>query len=491
MPAKRYTEFMMRVRGRCVISISMIGSAILVFSVSPVFAAQYRPVPVLEEHARTAEVSIWKADISNRVRFQTFDKTYKRGAFLAAGDVDGDGADELVFGAGPDHAPVVRLYETDGTLIKEFRAYEEWFKGGVRVAVADVDGDGIDEIITAPGPGMKPLIHVFNAQGEHKLEGGALAYAETFQGGVRLAAHDMDGDGSAEIITVPGPGGGPHVRIFNGRMENAGLDFFAFDEGMRDGITVTVLRTMRGPQIVIGMESWQRPIVRRFLLTDRAHLLREFYAFDPDSKSGVSVSAFDVDSDGVDEIVASQNGGTTSEVRIYDMFGTLHDKYLLHDPLFRGSLSIAQLDADGDAQMELATVALAPLVVSPEDEEKRIVVNLSQQRLYAYEHGRIAKTFLISSGTYRYPTPAVETTVLEKIPVKRYRWSYGANHPDNYDLPNVEYNLRIYGSIYIHGAYWHNNFGYRMSHGCINVDEPDAEWIYGWADVGTPVKTHY
>jgi lipoprotein-anchoring transpeptidase ErfK/SrfK len=481
----------MKVWDRIIISVSIAGSVILVLSIPNASAARYRPVPVLEEHARTAEVSIWKADISDRVRFGTFDEVYKKGAFLAAGDVDGDGVDELVFGAGPDHAPVVRIYETDGTLIKEFRAYEEWFKGGVRVAVADVDGDGVDEIVTAPGPGMKPLIHIFNIEGEHQLEGGALAYAEGFQGGIRVVAHDMNGDGSAEIITVPGPGGGPHVRIFNGSMENTGQDFFAFDASMRDGITVTVLNTFRGPQIVIGIESWQSPIIRRFIVTDRAYLLREFYAFDPDSKSGVSVSAFDVDNDGVDEIVASQNGGTTPEVRIFDMFGTLHDKYLLHDPLYRGSLSIAQLNADDDERMELATVALAPLVVSPEDDEKHIIVNLSQQRLYAYEHGRIAKTFLISSGTYKYPTPELETEVLEKIPVKRYRWSYGTNHPDNYDLPNVKDNMRIYGPFYIHAAYWHNNFGYRMSHGCINLDEPDAEWIYGWAEVGTAVKTHY
>jgi lipoprotein-anchoring transpeptidase ErfK/SrfK len=274
-------------------------------------------------------------------------------------------------------------------------------------------------------------------------------------------------------------------------MENEGRDFFAFDESSRDGITVAVIRTMRGPQIVVGMESWQSPLVRRFLLTDRAYLLKEFYAFDPDSKSGVSVFSFDADEDGIDEIVAAQNGGTTPEVRIYDMFGTLSGKFLLHDPTYRGALSAAQVHADDDGSMKLATVANAPLVVSTGDEEKRIVVNLTQQRLYAYERGRIARTFLISSGTYRHPTPELDTEVLEKVPVKRYRWNYGPNNPDNYDLPNVKDNLRIYGPIYIHGAYWHNNFGYRMSHGCINLDEPDAAWIYNWAEVGTPVKTEY
>lgn len=465
--------------------------AIFVYCIPNATAARSRPVPVLAEHAKTSDISLWEADVSGRLRFDTFESAHLRGAHLAAGDIDGDGRDEVVVGAGPAHAPDVRVYEADGTLLKEFRAYEPWFKGGVRVGVGDTDGDGRDEIVTAPGPGMQPLVHVFNESGEHELDGGALAYVEAFQGGVHLSVHDMDGDGVSEIITSPGPSGGPHVRIFTGAMENTGQDFFAFDAQMRDGITVTVLNTYRGPQIVVGIESWQRPIVRRFLITTRAHLLREFYAFHPDSRSGVTVAAFDVDADGIDEIVTAQNGGTTPEVRIYDMFGTLHGKYLLHDPDYRGALSFAQLNADDDRYPELATVALAPVVIGPTDAKKHIEVNLSQQRLYAYEHGRIANTFLISSGVWKYPTPVVKTAVLNKIPVKRYRWSYGENHPDNYDLPGVEYNLRIYGSYYIHGAYWHNNFGYRMSHGCINLDEQDAEWIYGWAEVGVPVETHY
>jgi hypothetical protein len=466
------------------------GSVVFV-CVLDVFAARTGLPPVPPEHARMAEVSIWEHDASGRRRFPTFEASYARGAHLAAGDMDGDGSDEIVLGAGPDRLPEVRIYETDGTLVKTFRAYESWFKGGVRVAVGDTDDDGVDEIITAPGPGMVPLIHVFNAKGEHELEGGALAYMKEFRGGVHLAVQDMDGDGTAEIITAPGPGGGPHVRIFSGRMENIGKDFFAFDEGARDGITVAAVNTPFGAQIVVGAESWSRPMVRRFALTDRARLLREFDVFDPVSHSGVTVAPFDADGDGIDEIVTAQNGGTAPEVRIFDMFGTLMSRYLFHDPTYRGALSFVQLDADADGRRELATVALAPVVNGPVDAEKKIIVDLADQRLYAYEHGRTANTFFISSGIRKYATPEIETEVLEKIPVKRYRWTYGPNHPDNYDLPNVKWNLRVFGAVYIHGAYWHNNFGYRMSHGCVNMRESEAEWVYNWADVGTPVAMHY
>ena len=221
-------------------------------------------------------------------------------------------------------------------------------------------------------------------------------------------------------------------------------------------------------------------------------LKKEFLAYDQENwRSGVTVAAFDKDGDGYDEIAVSPNGGTAAEVRVYDVYGGFIGKYLLHDPNYRGGLSLAQVDWHGDGWPELATVAVAPVINGPFDKEQHIEINLSEQRLYAYERGRLARSFLVSTGTYKYPTPELETKVLEKIPLKDYRWSYGVNHPDNYDLPNVQFNLRIFGPYYIHYAYWHNNFGYRMSHGCINVNKDNAEWIYNWADIGTSVETHY
>ncbi|GMU25972.1 FG-GAP repeat protein [Patescibacteria group bacterium] len=464
--------------------------ALFVSGMPPVRAAAIRPVPVRPEHARTAEVSLWRSAFTERQRFSTFEAAHVQGAFLAAGDMDGDGVEELIVGAGPNRSPEVRIYSSGGELLKSFRAYPEWFKGGVRVAAGDMDGDGKTEIVTAPGPGIAPQINIFNAEGIQVLKGGAHAYQKEFQGGAHVAVYDLNGDGKAEIVTAPGPGGGPHVRIFNEDMQNLGMDFFAFDENMRDGITLAIMRTPSGPQIVVGIESWQKPFVRRFLPVDGgAELQKEFQPFPDSWRAGVTLAAYDFDGDGVDELAIAGNGGTPPEVRIVDMFGTPFGAYLLHDPTYRGGLSMAQITRAGGGK-ELATVAVAPVVVSPRMEEKFIEVNLTEQRLYAYERGRIARTFLISSGLKKYPTPELETTVLEKIFVKDYKWIYGPGNPDNYFLPNVKYNLRIFGPFYIHYAYWHNNFGYRMSHGCINAGKADAEWIYNWADVGTPVITH-
>lgn len=116
------------------------------------------------------------------------------------------------------------------------------------------------------------------------------------------------------------------------------------------------------------------------------------------------------------------------------------------------------------------------------DLNKHISISIKEQRLRAYENGQLVNTFYISSGRWGYYTPRGNFSVLNKVPVVRYQWSYGNNHPDNYDLGNVPYNLRIMPHIYIHYAYWHNNFGKPMSRGCINVNLKDSKWIYRWAD---------
>jgi lipoprotein-anchoring transpeptidase ErfK/SrfK len=60
----------------------------------------------------------------------------------------------------------------------------------------------------------------------------------------------------------------------------------------------------------------------------------------------------------------------------------------------------------------------------------------------------------------------------------------------NYDLKDVPYVMYFFEDYAIHGAYWHNNFGTPMSHGCVNMNVPDAEWLYNWAPLGTLVSVH-
>ncbi|MBD3281206.1 L,D-transpeptidase family protein [Candidatus Uhrbacteria bacterium] len=121
---------------------------------------------------------------------------------------------------------------------------------------------------------------------------------------------------------------------------------------------------------------------------------------------------------------------------------------------------------------------------------KHITINLREQRLRAYENKRLTNEFYISSGRWGYWTRKGLHSVLKKAPVVHYAWTYGPDHPENYDLGNVPYNLRIYPHTYIHYAYWHYNFGRPMSHGCVNVNLANMKWIYRWADEGVPVLVY-
>ncbi len=120
--------------------------------------------------------------------------------------------------------------------------------------------------------------------------------------------------------------------------------------------------------------------------------------------------------------------------------------------------------------------------------EKWIDINLSTQRITAYEGSTPVYTALVSTGIARYPTVVGTFKIYAKYLSTRMTGGSGA---DYYDLPNVPHTMYFYRGYAIHGAYWHNNFGTPMSHGCVNLSLPDAEWFYNWAPIGTTVVTHY
>ncbi|MBN9517855.1 VCBS repeat-containing protein, partial [bacterium] len=220
--------------------------------------------------------------------FFAYARDFTGGAYVAVGDLDGDGVAEIVTGAGVGGAPHVKVFRMDGTELASFFAYDPTVRGGVTVAVADVDGDGVAEIVTGPGPGGGPHVKVFRADGT--AVGGFQAYAPEFRGGAFVAAGDLDGDGRAEIITGAGAGGGAHVRVFDGQTFAERFGFAAGAPGFTGGVRVGLTRVAPDGRAVIvtTLGPGDRPRVRVWSGTDGTELAG-FLAEDPGFAGGVYV----------------------------------------------------------------------------------------------------------------------------------------------------------------------------------------------------------
>jgi hypothetical protein len=196
-----------------------------------------------------AAVAVWDVNgttVTRRFSFCVGPRKFAGGAFVACGDTTGDGLDEVVVGLDGGGRPQVAVYSISGSRVKrlvQFDAYAASFTGGVRVAAADLDGDGRTEVVTAPGPGASPVVVVFAVTGSSVTELGDFdAYDPGFQGGVFVAGGLRDGAGRDRVVVSPGGGEDPYVRVFalSGSSMLDEATFLGADPGSPGGITVGV-----------------------------------------------------------------------------------------------------------------------------------------------------------------------------------------------------------------------------------------------------------
>ena len=189
----------------------------------------------------------WQAAVSDAI---IESRALLGGVTVAGGEINGLAGAEIVTGPGPGGGPHVKIFRANGAQLGPgFMAYTPGFAGGVRVASGcDFDGDGRDEIVTGPGPGGGPHVRVFklNTAGNVVTElASFFAYNGAFTGGVFVACGDVDGDGVPEIVTGAGRGGGPHVRVLRYAPSQPGrvvplFDFLAYTPGFTGGVHVAV-----------------------------------------------------------------------------------------------------------------------------------------------------------------------------------------------------------------------------------------------------------
>lgn len=167
-----------------------------------------------------------------------YGQKYSAGLSIAAADTDGDGKKEIIVGPKTGQANLIKIYDCYGRETgKSWNAFNSrWASLGANVAAGDINGDGKAEIVVGAGYGGGPQVRIFDGSGK-LISGGFFAYDQAFRGGVNVAVGDVNDDKISEIITGPGYGGGPHVAIFSARGEKLG-EWIAYDSKLKEGIRV-------------------------------------------------------------------------------------------------------------------------------------------------------------------------------------------------------------------------------------------------------------
>lgn len=278
--------------------------------------------------------------------FLPFGRGVEGTATIAGADLDADGVTDLISGAGAGLTPqVVVTSGRDGHEIHSFFAFDPSFLGGVFVAAGDVNGDGVPDVIAGAGEGSTGgHVKVFDGR-----DGGVissfLAFAPSYSGGVRVAVGDVNGDGYADIVTGTGEGVAGQVKVFSGANGSVLRSFFAYSAGFTGGIRVATGDVNGDGQadIITGAGGGASGPHVKVFDGKSGDVLRSFLAFDAGFTGGVSVAAADVDGDGkADIITGAGEGDAGGHVKVFSGGnGAEIRSFTAYDAGFTGGVSVA------------------------------------------------------------------------------------------------------------------------------------------------------
>jgi hypothetical protein len=349
------------------------------------FQPLHFPLAVGADLGGGPEVKLYDAATGGkRLDFMAYEPTFTGGVRVAVADINGDGVPDIItapggvkvtlvnvngalfpsFDMSAGRAPEIKVFSgVDGSLLDDFIAYTPSFRAGLFVAVADVNGDGKPDIITAPDatgqPGHTQVSVFFN--GSLINTGQSLApdrqfnaYDPGFGGGVRLTAADLSGDGFADIVTAPGIWSGPDIRVFAGKAltnsSSASMigEFLAYDYRYSGGVFVATgdVNGDGHPDIVTGTNGNGGPEVKAFsgstaLSNPTPTIVDDFFAYDPAFNGGARAAVVDIY--GHADIVTTAGPGGGPHVRIFDgatglQLPDAQDSFFAFDPTFSGGV---------------------------------------------------------------------------------------------------------------------------------------------------------
>jgi hypothetical protein len=238
---------------------------------------------------------------------------------VVSGDFNNDGVAEIIAGAGFGGGPAIAILDSQtGEVLQAFFAFDPAFTGGVFVAVQDVNGDGILDIIAGAGPGGGPEVRIFDGNGLTVLRS-FYAYAEDFAGGVSVASIDFNNDGILDLVTGAGPGGAPHVKVFDGATNAIISQWYAYATDFTGGVFVAAgdIGNNGNIEVVTGAGAGGAPVVAVWDPYTGA-LLAQFMAYAEDFTGGVRVAVNDGNNDRILDLVTGAGPGGGPQVNVFD-----------------------------------------------------------------------------------------------------------------------------------------------------------------------------
>lgn len=237
----------------------------------------------------------------------------------ATGSFGNNGVAYTVAAAGPGGGPAIAIVNTQtGEVTKSFFAYDPSFSGGVSIALADFNNDGVLDLVTGAGAGGGPQVNIFDGS-NFSLIKSFFAFDSSFRGGVNVGAGDINQDGFMDIVAAAGAGGGPEVRVFDGTTLAVISQWYAYESSFSGGVTVAVgdLGEDGVLEVVTGAGSGGSPLVKVFNANTGA-FITQFLAYADSFKGGISVGINDGNGNGTLDIITGAGAGGGPQVNAFD-----------------------------------------------------------------------------------------------------------------------------------------------------------------------------
>ena len=430
--------------------------------------------------ANDLDLKLFSNDLDHLKTYQLVPTDYEGTTRLALVDLGGDGQMEIVISYGNNDWPEVRLYRSEGSLVNKWHPYPEGFKGEISIAVADLDNDGKDEIVTAPAAGGGPQVRIFDGYGNPKFVPAFWAYEESYRQGLELAVN------GSEVIVSHVEGNKGIINYFDryGQKKDKIIEIELADNYEPPKIFSKDMDLDGKEELLVAMGAGNAPKI--YIYDENAKLKRDFLVYNENFLGGLNFYSADDKKEQLIITGAGFSGGP--HVRFLNQEGRVlkNPAFFAYDKDFRGGVNVAWGDVTGDGKDELVTL---PYFYNYNDVSyKYIDIDLSEQKLRHYQNGRKVGEYIISSGKRGMDTPTGEFKIWQKNP-RAYSSTYGLYMPYwmSFKPAYGLHELPEWPNGYKEGE---NHLGIPVSHGCVRLGVGSAERLFNWTPLGTKVIIH-